>query len=144
MIRTFWKKATFSSYVITTVPEVKIQVQNEHGVLSRLVLCLKCMKLAAKYSLSILDLYIYFRYSKNDDEKRCFLKWFGLILRALGIIFSRFSFVFLEELRISKFAFEIYWPLGFILERTDRVELPNWRVQCENLPWLLKTTRKPT
>ena len=31
----------------------------------------------AEYSMAILDLYIYFRVSKNCDEKRYFLKYFG-------------------------------------------------------------------
>ena len=33
--------------------------------------------MAMEYSMAILNLFIYFKVSKNDDEKRCFLKQFG-------------------------------------------------------------------
>ena len=56
------------------LPEVNIQVQNGHGVLSRLVPCLKCMELACQVLNGHFGPVYLLQVSKNDDEERCFLK----------------------------------------------------------------------
>ena len=56
------------------LPEVNILVQNGHGVLSRLVLCRKCMELACQVLHDHFGPVYLLQVSKNDDEKSCFLK----------------------------------------------------------------------
>ena len=56
------------------LPEVNIQVQNGHGVLNRLVPCLKRIKLAFQVLHGHFEPVYLRQVSKNDDEKRCFLK----------------------------------------------------------------------
>ena len=50
---------------------------NGYGVLNGLVPCLKCMELACWVLHGQFRLVYLFQVSKNDDEKCCFLLWFG-------------------------------------------------------------------
>ena len=54
------------------LPEVNIQVQNGHEVISRLVVCLKCMEVACQVLQSHFEPVHLLQVSKNDDEEFVF------------------------------------------------------------------------
>ena len=86
-----FKEVTF--FIITfTIPEVDIQVQNDHRVLDRLVTCIKTWYKPAENSMVILDLYIYIRQVKIMIKKKsCFMKLFGFTcIKVAEIICSLF------------------------------------------------------
>ena len=70
----YFKNRHFHSYL----PEVNRQVQNGHGVLSRLLLCLKCMELACRVLMAISNLYIHFR--KVEMMMKNVASWLNLAL----------------------------------------------------------------
>ena len=59
------------------IPEVEVWVQNCPGVLSMIFPCPKCMKLACRVLHGNFGPVYLLEVSRNYDEKRCFLKWFG-------------------------------------------------------------------
>ena len=56
------------------LPEVNVQVQNDHGVLSRLLLCILHMGLAYSVLNGRFGHVYLLQVSKNDDQEHCFLK----------------------------------------------------------------------
>ena len=106
----YFKKQPFYHHFY--LPEVNIQVQNGHKVLGRLVSCISEMGLA--YWV----LYDHFRYlyllqvSKNDDEKRCFLKNLALAASCQKVQKSDFQSQFSNLKMMSIFPFFFHWKIS--------------------------------